>query len=112
MMQSEVKCHCYSCFLKEAKKPRSSDYWRTRDGMSRRAHMIGEGFTFKIINNSLIAFGSQNGVVGFEWVGNLDERTCIICDSGIGRRFRLGQFLPSIPAHANCRCEWNLLKSW
>jgi len=88
----------------------TSEYWKSPEGLQRRIHMIGEGFTFQIVNNALQAYGARNRVRGFEWIGSLDERTCDYCDSQIGRQYNLGQFLPSLPAHVGCRCEWRLIK--
>jgi len=87
----------------------SSEYWKSPEGIARRVEMIGEDFTFRVVNNSLMAYGRKNDVAGFGWIGSMDERTCSYCDSQMGRIYRVGQFLPSLPSHAGCRCEWSLL---
>jgi len=85
-------------------------YWRSPAGIKRRKEMFGEQFTFQFVNNALQAYGRKNEVAGFEWVGTLDERTCNICDGQIGRQYTIGQFLPQLPAHVGCRCEWRVIK--
>ena len=47
--------------------------------------------------------------IEFEWVTQIDERSCDYCDSQSGRIYRFGQFMPEIPAHPNCRCYWRLI---
>lgn len=88
---------------------KTSEYWKSPKGIRKRIEMIGEGFTFQLVNNALQAYGTVNNVKGFEWVGSLDELTCPYCATQIGRYYRVGQFLPSLPAHLNCRCEWRLI---
>lgn len=87
----------------------SSDYWRSPEGIRRRVEMLSEDFTFRVTNNALQAYGKKNDVAGWIWVGSMDEYACDYCFSQMGRFYRLGQFLPSLPAHANCRCEWELV---
>jgi len=74
--------------------------------------MLGEDFTFRVVNNSLQVYGKKNEASGFEWVGSIDERTCNYCDSQIGRQYRLGQFLPRLPAHGGCRCSWRIIPQY
>ena len=89
-------------------KESTSEYWKSPAGIEKRVEMLGEDFTFRVVNNSLQAYGRVNDVRGFIWVGSLDERTCDYCASQTGRFYRLGQFMPSLPAHNNCRCCWVL----
>ena len=87
----------------------SSDYWRSPEGLAERISMFSMDFTFGVQNKSLQVYGRKEDVWGFEWIGNLDSRTCAVCDAQIGRQYRLGQFMPSLPAHPNCRCSWRLI---
>ena len=87
----------------------TSEYWKSPAGITRRVEMLGEDFTYRLVNNALQVYGEANGVAGWEWEGALDERTCDYCASQIGRRYWLGQFLPSLPAHAGCRCTFRLI---
>ena len=76
------------------------------------ADMLGEDFTYRLVNNALQVYGQANKVKGWRWEGSIDERTCDYCYSHImeDRLYRLGQFLPSLPAHAGCRCGWILIE--
>ena len=88
----------------------TGDYWVSPEGLKRRLEYLGEDFCYNVINNALQAYGRKNEVSGWEWIGSMDERTCTYCDSQMGRFYRLGQFLPRLPSHVNCRCEWRLIK--
>jgi len=87
----------------------STDYWKSPEGIERRVEMLGEDFCFRTVNNALQAYGRANDVLGWYWIGSIDERTCNYCDSQMGRFYRIGQFLPILPSHAGCRCEWELV---
>jgi len=49
------------------------------------------------------------GITRVRWATRGDERVCPICGPLEGRIYRKGQFLPPLPAHANCRCGWELM---
>ena len=66
-------------------------------------------FTYKVVNNSLMFYGYSAGINLVRWVTRGDERVCPICGSYAGRVYRKGQFLPPLPAHAGCRCVWELI---
>jgi hypothetical protein len=87
----------------------SNDYWSSPKGLAKRIMMFSLDFTFGIQNKALQVYGGNEDVWGFEWEGNIDERTCDYCDARIGHQYRLGMFLPRLPAHANCRCGWRLI---
>ena len=90
----------------------TSEYWKSPAGITRRVEMLGEDFTYRLVNNALQVYGQTNKVKGWRWEGSIDERTCDYCYSKImeDRLYRLGQFLPSLPAHAGCRCGWILIE--
>jgi len=87
----------------------NDSYWTSPEGLAKRITMFSYDFTFGIHNSSLQVYGRNEDVAGFEWEGSMDERTCDYCDGQMGRFYRLGQFLPSLPAHPNCRCSWRLV---
>jgi len=95
--------------LNEAKKRETSDYWRTPEGISRRIDMLAQHFTYRVVNNSLMFYGYSKGVIHVMWVTREDERVCPICGPLEGRVYRKGQFMAPLPAHANCRCRWELI---
>jgi len=85
-----------------------SEYWKSPEGIRRRTEMLGEDFTFNTVN-ALQAYGRVNEVAGWRWIGSVDERQCGFCYDQTGRFYRQGMFLPRLPAHAGCRCEWELV---
>jgi len=87
----------------------ASDYWYTPEGITRRIEMLSEYFTYKIVNNSLLAYGETYGIKRFMWITAADEKVCPYCGKHDRKIYRVGQFLPPLPAHANCRCIWSLL---
>lgn len=96
----------------DAKKPESSDYWRTPEGINQRLDMLGGYFTYSVTNNSLKVYGADYGVSGFMWVTYPEDSktgVCPICARKHGNIYKSGQFLPSLPAHTNCKCQWTLL---
>lgn len=97
--------------LSEARR-RAADYWYTPAGIMARINMLSESFTYKIVNNALLAYGQSGGITRWRWTTNPGaSRTgpCAYCDSQSGRIYRKGQFLPPLPAHANCVCTWELM---
>lgn len=88
--------------LNEVKKPKTSDYWRSPDGISKRIEMLAQHFTYKTVNNSLMFYGYSKGVTQVMWVTMEDERVCPICGPLEGRLYWKGQFMAPLPAHANC----------
>ena len=87
-------------------------YWSSPEGIMHRINMLSQSFTYKIVNNSLIAYGTAGGITRWRWATNPGASIsgpCAYCDSQNGRIYRKGQFLPSLPAHANCVCEWELM---
>lgn len=87
----------------------ASAYWYTPEGITRRIEMLSESFTYKIVNNSLIVYGETYGIKRFRWITAADERVCPYCGTKEGRIYRVGQFLPPLPAHVACRCRWELM---
>ena len=70
--------------------------------------MLGEDFVYGMQNNALQLLASENNA-SVEWVGYPDDRICDYCDGQIGRVYRVGQFIPRLPAHVHCRCSWMLI---
>lgn len=85
-----------------------SNYWTTPEGLRARIDLLGEDFVYGMQNNALQLLASENNCA-VEWIGYIDLKTCTICDSQIGHIYRVGQFIPRLPAHARCRCSWRLI---
>ena len=93
-------------------RPKTSDYWRSPEGIMRRIEMLSQSFTYKVVNNSLMFYGYSAGIKRVRWVTNPGASKtgpCPICDALNGRIYRKGQFLPPLPAHQNCVCNFELL---
>jgi len=90
-------------------KPKTSAYWLSPEGIMRRIEMLSQSFTYQVVNNSLRFHGYSAGITRVRWATRGDERVCPICGPLEGRIYRKGQFLPPLPAHANCRCGWELM---
>lgn len=84
-------------------------YWVSPEGLQKRLAMLGEDFCYNVVNNSLQVYGRKNEVAG--WVGIPgNAKHCDYClDHIIDHFFRLGQFLPRLPAHGHCVCTWRMI---
>jgi len=63
-----------SDLLEQAEK-----YWKTPAGIQRRIEMIGEHFTYKIVNNAVKVYGETDGAKWVVWYTMADERVCPLC---------------------------------
>ena len=91
---------------------RASAYWSSPEGILQRIAMLSQSFTHRIVNNALIIYGESGGITRWRWGTNPGESIfgpCAYCESQDGRIYRKGQFLPSLPAHVNCVCTWELM---
>ena len=87
----------------------AQDFWKSLQGLHQRLELLGEDFVFGMQNNALQLLASDNNCA-VEWIGYTDAKTCDYCDSQIGRQYRVGQFIPRLPAHPHCRCSWRLIR--
>jgi hypothetical protein len=85
------------------------DYWTSPEGLFKRIDMLTQDWTYRTYNGAVQLIGLVNEVEGFEWEGSIDERTCNKCDMNIGRQYKLGQFMPTLPVHNFCRCSWRVI---
>jgi hypothetical protein len=75
--------------------------------------MLSQHFTYQVINNSLMFYGQSAGINHVQWVTHPERSKtgpCVICEGLAGNIYRKGQFLPPLPAHAGCVCEWELVR--
>lgn len=86
----------------------AEEYWTSPAGVLRRISMIGEAFSYKIVNEAVKIYGETSGVRWMTWVTMADERVCPVCGPRHMRRYHVTWFTPRMPAHANCRCQWEL----
>jgi hypothetical protein len=86
----------------------SESFWTTDYGILLRLEDLAEAVVWRTINNATQILASEAGAKELVWVTEIDEKTCDYCDGQSGRRYRIGQFLPQIPAHPHCRCHWDV----
>lgn len=83
------------------------DYWTSPTGLLKRTEWLADNYTVQTYNTAVQVIGAKNEVWGFEWVVTIHTvHTCDYCDSQSGRQYRAGQFMPELPVHPNCHCEW------
>jgi SPP1 gp7 family putative phage head morphogenesis protein len=87
----------------------STPFWKSDVGIAARIEMLAEQVIWQTFNHALKAYAGESGVKQFEWVTEIDVRTCNYCDAQSGRRYRIGQFMPEIPCHIFCRCHWDVV---
>lgn len=100
MQHSTTHTH-YSDLLEE-----NEEYWKSPQGIQRRIEMIGEHFTYKIVNNAIKLYGEMDGAKRVVWYTQADERVCAICGPKHMRSWKVTWFTPRMPAHVRCRCYW------
>ena len=86
------------------------DFWLSEEGILLRTEDLAHSFTFKTYNRALKGAFEESGIKELEWVTDYSggNEPCNYCDSQSGRRYKIGQFLPRIPAHNKCKCFWDM----
>ena len=79
-------------------------YWASPAGITMRIFLLSQMFTYRIVNESLIAYGAEAGVKRWMWLATMDERTCTYCASKHLKVYRIDGSDPLPPAHPRCRC--------
>lgn len=92
-----------------------SEYWKSPAGIMRRAESLSQVFNAKVFNNAVKTLGSTGGATWMQWVTAADDKVCPVCaaNSSKGSKehpgwFKSGWFTPDMPAHPNCRCQWEI----
>lgn len=83
-------------------------YWSTMGGVGVRLEMFGHQLEWGLFNKAVRITASKIGVFNFKMIGPDDERTCEWCGEHLGRVYRQGRFMPSLPKHPNCRHFWDI----
>lgn len=86
-----------------------NDFWSSDKGLLLRLDDLAESVTWETVNNAFRILASEAGIRNFEWVTEISPNTCSYCDAQSGRRYRVGQFMPRLPAHIACKCHWDIL---
>jgi hypothetical protein len=71
---------------------------------------------FKTVNNALKMVAPTNHISWMHWVDVEDDRECpkcVKCGSGGNQDhpgyYKVTYFMPNMPQHKNCRCQWELV---
>jgi len=77
-------------------------------GIGVRLEMLGHQIEYGTFNMSVKIMATSVGIFNFKMIGPDDELTCEWCGEHMGRVYRMGQFMPDLPKHPNCRHFWDL----
>jgi hypothetical protein len=88
-----------------------ADYWSTDEGIQIRLDFLSHDIVWGGYNEATQLTLRELGEKYIEWATEITLHTCDYCDSQSGRRYRLGQFMPWLPAHPNCKCWWALVET-
>ena len=88
----------------------SEAYWTSEKGITVRLADLAEHIAYRTYNKAIQVYGVNNGIKKFFPVGMIDENTCDYCYAVLtrGKPYRVGQFMPTFPAHNGCRCMWDV----
>jgi hypothetical protein len=104
------KCKEYN-FHKSLTKV-NKKYWKTPEGVRKRIESLSLHFTYRLVNNAFEIIGKKRQVNWLKWRAFGDDRFCPTClKNARGRKnglYRPQWFIPSMPAHVGCRCQWEL----
>lgn len=87
----------------------AQEFWTSDEGILIRLEDLSHDFVFKVYNGAVRAYAKDAGFKKFKWISVLGLTTCKYCENQHGRIYRVGQFLPKIPAHVGCNCFWDCL---
>lgn len=105
-------CSCTSCadHAHHTFREQQEDYWKTRSGITRRIKGLAQDFTYKSVNGAMKIYGETSGAKWMKWLTVGDDRVCVICqrasEGGRNGYFKPSWFMPHMPAHFGCRCQW------
>jgi len=88
-------------------KPEEKGYWSSESGITIRLEMLSHNITWGYFNNAVKVSASTFGIKYLKFVGPV-VGACPYCEPRVGRTYRLGQFMPDLPAHPWCRHWWDL----
>lgn len=86
-------------------------YAKTPKGIRQRIQSLAKYATVRTVNKAIQVVGQKSGIKFFVYVTRPDlSKTgpCIICAPDDGKKYRPGQFMPSIPRHSGCVCQWDI----
>ena len=101
-----------TCLEYRALQEKLTDYWKTPKGITRRIDSLSQNFNYLIVNNAFKVIAPVNGAHWMRWVDMGDDHVCDICLSyasgGRGGFYHVTWFMPEMPVHDGCRCQWEI----
>jgi len=92
---------------------KKEEFWTSKEGILIRLEDLSHDFTFKVFNGAVRGYIKDAGFKKFGWVTSEDNIargvSCEYCKRQNGKEYKVGQFLPKIPAHIGCDCFWDIL---
>ena len=89
------------------------DYWKSDKGITRRIDSLAQFFSYKVVNNAMKVIAPVNDAKWLRWRDMGDASVCEQCLAySMGGRngdYRVTWFLPAMPVHSGCRCQWEIL---
>ena len=89
----------------------AGQYWQSPPGIQKRISALSSNFTYKLVNNAVKITAQKEKAKWLVWItrpGLTKTGPCVICAPRHGRKYRPTWFLPNIPAHSGCVCEWEI----
>lgn len=83
--------------------------WNSPAGIRLRVSMLADYIEVRTVNHAVQVYAAEAGIDSLEWSSAEDEGVCEYCDSQQGRRYKIGMFMPDIPVHVGCRCQWDVI---
>lgn len=87
------------------------DFWSSLRGLLFRIASLAHDLTWKSLNMGIREVAAVTDTetgekYQLEWVTMGDDKVCELCADSAGVYDSDDPFLPTIPAHALCRCSW------
>lgn len=85
-------------------------YWESPVGLIRRIESLSQNFVWKLVNNAVKITAQRDPLVKvLIWVTAADDKVCPICAPRHMKEYLTHWFLPQMPAHPGCRCQWEMV---
>ena len=87
-------------------------YWQSPPGIQNRIKSLSSIFSYRIVNNAVKITAQKKKVKWLIWVTNPGDSItgpCVICAGREGNKYRWTWFVPAMPAHPGCVCQWDYI---
>ena len=97
------------------------DYWKSLKGLLARLADLAHHLTWSSVNTAIkeqfaVIEDDYQATTGepsgrkLNWTTMGDDLVCDICEGNEGEYELDDDFLPTMPAHVNCRCWWEIIE--